>query len=112
MEQVFSRAAQWVSVKCGKAYTFAAAVFVVLAWALSGPVFSWSEGWQMVINTGTTIVTFLLVFILQHTQTHDTTAIQLKLDELIRANASADNSLRRLEDKTETEVAEVQAQQP
>jgi low affinity Fe/Cu permease len=111
MEQVFSRAAQWVSVQCGKPHTFAAAVALVLTWALTGPLFGWSDGWQMVINTGTTIVTFLLLFIIQSTQIRDTTAMQLKLDELIRANEKADDGMRRLEDLTESEVAAVRDRQ-
>lgn len=109
MEQVFSHTAQWVSVQCGKPHTFAAAVALVLTWALTGPLFGWSDGWQMVINTGTTIVTFLLLFIIQHTQMRDTAALHVKLDELIRVNAEADDGLRRLEDRTEAEVAEVKA---
>jgi low affinity Fe/Cu permease len=67
-------------------------------WAASGPIFGWSDTWQLVINTATTIVTFLMVFVIQNTQTRDTQAMQLKLDELIRVNAMARNSLINLEE--------------
>jgi low affinity Fe/Cu permease len=70
---------------------------VVLAWALSGPLFGFSQGWQMVINTGTTIITFLMVFLIQNTQNRDTQAIQTKLDELLRAIPQARDDLRGIE---------------
>jgi low affinity Fe/Cu permease len=75
-----------------------------LSWAASGPLFGWSDTWQLVINTGTTIVTFLMVFVIQNTQTRDTQAMQLKLDELIRVNEMARNSLINLEDMSEADV--------
>ena len=70
---------------CGRPKTFALAVAVIIAWVISGPIFGFSDTWQLVINTGTTIVTFLMVFLIQNTQNRDTEAMQIKLDELIRA---------------------------
>ncbi len=81
----------------------------MLLWAASGPVFHYSDAWQLVINTGTTIVTFLMIFLLQHAQNRDSTAIQLKLDELIRVNADARNKLLTLEDLTEMELEKVKS---
>jgi len=91
----------------GRPATFIAAIIVVIAWAASGPIFGWSDTWQLVINTGTTIVTFLMVFVIQNSQTRDTQALQLKLDELIRVNEMARNSLISLEDRPDSEVVEV-----
>ena len=76
---------------------------------MTGPFFGWSDTWQLVINTGTTIVTFLMVFVIQNTQNRDTKALQLKLDELIRVNNVARNSLMSLEEKTESEVEEIKS---
>src|SRR5204862_7919649 len=87
--------------------TFCAAVGIVVVWALSGPLFHWSDTWQLVINTGTTIVTFLMVFLIQSTQTRDTQALHLKLDELIRVNRSARNSLLNLEEMSEADIEQV-----
>ena len=80
------------------------AIAVVVLWAVSGPAFGWSDTWQLVINTGTTIVTFLMVFVIQNTQSRDTQAMQLKLDELIRVNKMARNSLINLEEMSEIDV--------
>jgi low affinity Fe/Cu permease len=100
----FSRAAQWTSQQCGRAYTFVGAIVIIAAWAVSGPAFHYSDTWQLIINTGTTIITFLMVFLIQNTQNRDTTAIQLKLDELIRANENARDQMLRLEDLTENQI--------
>jgi low affinity Fe/Cu permease len=100
----FSRAAQWTSQQCGRAYTFIAAIAIIVVWALCGPGFHYSDTWQLIINTGTTIITFLMVFLIQNTQNRDTTAIQLKLDELIRSNENARNQMLRLEDLTENQI--------
>jgi low affinity Fe/Cu permease len=100
----FSRAAQWTSQQCGRAYTFVGAIVIIAVWAVSGPAFNYSDTWQLIINTGTTIITFLMVFLIQNTQNRDTTAIQLKLDELIRANEHAQNRMMKLEDLTENQI--------
>ena len=110
MNHWFSKVAQWTARQSGRAYTFMIAILVIIIWAATGPLFGYSDTWQLVINTGTTIVTFLMVFLIQNTQNRDTAAIQLKLDELIRANAHARNRLFTLEDLTEDELDRVKAQ--
>jgi low affinity Fe/Cu permease len=107
--EFFSHAAHWTSRQCGRALTFGLAVAVVLVWAVTGPLFNFSDTWQLVINTGTTIVTFLMVFLIQNTQNRDTSAVQLKLDELIRVSGAARNRLLTLEDLTEAELDQVKA---
>jgi low affinity Fe/Cu permease len=95
-----------VAASVGSHWAFLLALAVVLAWAVTGPLFHFSDSWQLVINTGTTIVTFLMVFLIQATQNRDGKAIQLKLDELIRAQRSARNVFASLEDATQDELDE------
>lgn len=109
MTPLFARFARWVERQVGRSFTFVLAIVVVLVWAVSGPVFGWSDTWQLVINTGTTIVTFLMVFVIQNTQTRDTQAMQLKLDELIRVNEMARNSLINLEEMSDIDVERMKA---
>jgi low affinity Fe/Cu permease len=104
INSIFSTAAQWTARQCGRASTFALAGVAVLVWAATGPIFNYSDTWQLVINTGTTIVTFLMVFLIQNTQNRDMSTLHLKLDELIRVNESARNKLLDLEDMTEEEL--------
>ena len=104
MDRIFTRFAQIVAMMAGRPGAFILALAIILAWGLSGPVFKWSDTWQLVINTGTTIVTFLMVFVIQNAQNRDASAIQAKLDELIRAVKPARNEFIGVEHLTETEL--------
>ena len=106
----FRRFAHATAETSGRSQTFVLAVAIILAWGVSGPIFHFSDTWQLVINTGTTIVTFLMVFLIQNTQNRDAHAVHLKLDELIRANRHARNALIDLEDRSDPELQELQAE--
>ena len=106
----FTRLAKTASRFTGRPLCFGLALLVVLVWIVTGPIFGFSDTWQLVINTGTTIVTFLMVFLIQATQNRDTEAMHLKLDELIRATRGAHNRLMDLEEREEDELDELREQ--
>ena len=108
MNDVFRKFAHRTSGAAGSSWAFVAAVLIIIVWAISGPIFGFSDTWQLVINTGTTIVTFLMVFLIQNTQNRDAQALHLKLDELIRAVEGARQELFvDLEEKSDEEMARV-----
>ena len=109
MDRLFEQLAGRVASAAGQPRAFALALIVILIWAVSGPIFHWSDTWQLVINTGTTIVTFLMVFLIQNAQNRDASAIQAKLDELIRAVGHARNEFIGIEHLTEAELDELRA---
>ena len=108
LAKFFGALANWTSIAAGRASTFIVAAGVILVWAISGPLFGFSDTWQLVINTGTTIVTFLMVFLIQNSQNRDSAAIQVKLDELIRVGA-ARNSLVGIEHLTDAEIEDLRS---
>ena len=108
MSEPFRRFARRVATATGSAWAFVLAVLVIVAWLVTGPLYGYSNTWQLVINTGTTIVTFLMVFLIQNTQNRDSLALHLKLDELIRAQRTARNGLVDLEDLSDAELRKLQ----
>ena len=110
MREMFRRFARTSAEWVGSPWAFFVAIAVVAIWAVTGPVFHYSDTWQLVINTGTTIVTFLMVFLVQNTQNRDAKAIHLKLDELLRGVTGARTRLVHLEEWTDDELAELEQQ--
>ncbi len=117
MNQIFSQIASSVATVAGRPYTFILCVLIIIVWGVSGPIFKFSDTWQLIINTGTTIVTFLMVFLIQNSQNRDNAAIQVKLDEIIRAG-EAKNSFVGIEHLTDKQLeklvdeAEARAETP
>ena len=103
----FTRFTKWTAHTTGRPLTFMGAGLVVVAWAITGPLFGFSNTWQLVINTGTTIVTFLMVFLIQATQNRDAEAVQVKLDEIIRAIGNAQNEVLDLEELEEEDLDQI-----
>lgn len=108
MNDFFRKIAQRTSVAVGSPIAFFAAFVIIVVWALTGPVFGFSDTWQLVINTGTTIVTFLMVFLIQNTQNRDSKAMHLKLDELLKATKSARNIMVNIEEIPDADLEEMQ----
>lgn len=104
----FNRFAKWMAHVTGQPISFGIAVLVILTWLVTGPIFGFNDTWQLVINTATTIVTFLMVFLIQNTQSRDSRAMQVKLDELVRALDGAHNALLDLEELTEDDLIAIQ----
>ncbi len=108
MNELFRKIAHRVAGLVGSSWSFIFALSIIIIWMITGPIFHFSDTWQLVINTGTTIVTFLIVFLIQNTQNRDSQAIHLKLDELIRALTDARNDLVDLEDSSDEELLTLQ----
>lgn len=110
MNRIFSRAANAVAYATGRPATFMVCCLIILAWALTGPLFHYSDTWQLIVNTGTTIITFLMVFLIQNTQNREGAALQGKLDEVIRALEKAENRFIGLEQREEAEIMALRAE--
>jgi len=104
-----ARFSRWAQVWTGSSYAFGTAVAIVLVWAITGPLFRYSDTWQLVINTGTTIITFWMVFLIQRAQNNDSRAVHMKLDEIIAALKGASSRLIKVEESSEAELDELQA---
>ncbi|MEZ0244254.1 MAG: low affinity iron permease family protein [Sphingomonas sp.] len=109
MGRIFERLAQGVAAWAGRPPAFILALGVIIVWGVTGPLFQWSDTWQLVINTGTTIVTFLMVFLIQNAQNRDASAIQAKLDEIVRALSNGRNEFIGIEHLSEKELLEIRA---
>jgi low affinity Fe/Cu permease len=109
MDKFFTKVAQRVAMLAGQPIAFITALSIIIIWGITGPLFGFSDTWQLVINTGTTIVTFLMVFLIQNAQNRDASAIQAKLDELIRAIETARNEFIGIEHLTEQELEGIRA---
>lgn len=109
---LFARFASATSKAAGRPVTFVASVLIVLVWAATGPAFGYSDTWQLIVNTGTTIVTFFMVFLIQNAQNRDTTALHAKMDEIIHAIDKADDRLIGIEEAAEEEIAAVRPSNP
>ena len=109
MNHLFERIASRVAAAAGQPLAFVLALAIIIGWGVSGPLFGWSDTWQLVINTGTTIVTFLMVFLIQNAQNRDAAAIQAKLDELIRAIEGARNQFIGIEHLTEEQLEQIRS---
>jgi low affinity Fe/Cu permease len=110
LRNTFNRFSHQAATAAGSAFAFLAAVTVIILWAATGPIFHFSDTWQLIINTGTTIITFLMVFLIQNTQNRDSQVMQLKLNELIRAVHTARNDLVDLEELSDEELHRLQEQ--
>jgi low affinity Fe/Cu permease len=106
VKRTFADIATAIAHQSGRPITFLLAAFIIIVWAIAGPIFHYSDTWQLIINTGTTIITFLMVFIIQNTQNRDSAAVQAKLDELIRVSA-AQNALIGIEHLTQDEISDI-----
>jgi low affinity Fe/Cu permease len=109
MDKLFTAVASTISAAAGRPLTFVAAVVIIVVWGVSGPVFAWSDTWQLVVNTGTTIVTFLMVFLIQNSQNRDAAAMQAKLDELLRALDKAREGFIGIEHLTDDQIENLRA---
>ena len=107
MDRLFTRIASRMSTWAGQPIAFVLACGTIIVWLISGPIFKWSDTWQLVINTGTTIITFLMVFLIQNAQNRDASAMQVKLDELIRAVVDARNDYIGIEHLTDAEICQI-----